>query len=431
MSFLRPLEYFLNRFHYEQENTWLAYKAGKHIVQNWGRRSGKTQEFAEIVVEDVEDYGKDCMYLTISQRQGREIFTPVMNQVLKNQLGKTWKYYPSRLEYQHMKSGAIVTIKGVDVGKDKIRGSGKRIIILDEFAFWRDPSVVKEVVVPMLADHNGQMLVGSTPKGYNHFHKLVERAKLDDDYYFSSCTMFQNPFISEKGREMLIKEYDGIDDALYRQEILGEFVVFEGLVFALEKASYTTKTWDRGELDHCYHWRGVDHGFSPDPTACLWMAYSPRRDQYLIYNEYKQSKLLIKEHADLIKEKTEWELVETYSDIDPQIIAEYEEVGLSMTPAEKTSKDLRKQARLLKLVQALRTNKLKISIDCVGLLDEMANYVWDQDGGDHLIDSMNYVYNNAGIPAKTEPVKDNLPDRMNFPQKEEDNYQGFQPNYDE
>jgi len=356
---------------------------------------------AETFIEDIEDHGRDCMYIALTQGQAREIMWDKFYQRLKDR-AREWKSNESRLEWKHTPSGAVISLKGADLGKDKLRGNAKRLIAPDEFAFFRDPTIVKDVLVPQLADFNGQLIYGSTPKGKNHFWRLKKRALADQlKFYTSHCTVFENPFISPEGRDKLISEYDGPLDPLYRQEILAEYIVFEGMAFALAVEDYTCDRWDPADLDHAYHWKGVDHGYSPDPTACLWMAYNRRKKCFLIYNEYKHSELLIKQHADVIKNCEPYPAISNFSDIDPQLIAEYGEVGLTLEPAAKADK----QARILRLVNALRTGRLKIAKNCTQLLEEMSSYEWEQDGNDHLIDAMNYVYNNAVIPElPTEPA---------------------------
>lgn len=402
MPFLRSHEYHANRFHERQELAWLAYKSGLDVVIDWGRRSGKTELIAEVLIEDTEEYGRDSMYIALTQGQAREILWQKLVARIGNRT-RDWKSNESRLEWKHKPSNAIISLKGADLGKDKLRGGAKRLIALDEFAFYRDPSIVKDVLVPQLADYNGQLIYTSTPRGKNHFYDLKQRALSNPNKFFTShCTVFENPFIDPVGREKLLAEYSGPDDPLYRQEILAEYVVFNGLAFALPQDSYVCRRWDHADMEHSYHWRGVDHGFSPDPTACLWMAYNRRKGSFLIYNEYKQSKLLIKQHTDVINGLENFHFVETYSDIDPQLIAEYEAVGLPMAPAQKADK----QARILRLVNALRTGKLKIATDCVELLKEMNSYEWEQDGNDHLIDALNYIYNNAQVP---EPIPQEQP----------------------
>jgi phage terminase large subunit len=408
--FKRPASYFLTRFHEKQETAWLAYKAGLTVVLPWGRRSGKSEYFAEVLIEDVENYGKPCLYLASTQDSAREIMWPKMRE--RVQKLPDWKLSDSILEAVYKPTNTPIRFRGIEK-VDNLAGKAYRIVVADEFALWKkDPkTIVKQILAPMIADYDGLLMYGSSKRGKNHLYDLHKTA-LDNTnkYYVDDCTIFDNPFVSEAGREKLLSEYSGVDDPLYRQEVLNEYVTFAGMVFALDQSMYVTEKWDEAELYHAVHWRGVDHGFSPDPTACLWMSYNHRKGYFLIYNEYKQSKLLIHQHSEIIQKTENYDFRETISDIDPQIIAEYDAIGLTMTPAGKYDK----QARLLRLVNMLRTGKLKIAKNCTELLKEMASYEWDQDGNDHLIDAMIYVVTNTEIPEKPLPEPIIEPTRSNM-----------------
>lgn len=409
--FLRPIKYFADRFHKKQELAWLAYKGGLDVLLRWGRRTGKSDFIAEVFIEDIEQHGKDCMYIALTQGQAREI----MWEKLVKRIGertRDWKSNESRLEWKHQPSGAVISLKGADLGKDRLRGSAKRVIAKDEKAFWKDPSIDKEVLIPQLIDFNGQSIDASTPKGRNHFEELERKYRKDPRrYYASHATVFDNPFIPNEGLQKLLEEYAGTDDPLYRQEIMAEYIEFSGMVFALPQDSYVEDRWPEELMEHAWHWRGMDHGYSPDPTACLWMAYNPRKGYFQIYNEYKKSKLLIHQHSDVIRHQERYHFIDTVSDIDPQVMAEYEAVGLSLRPAGKHDKE----SRLLRLVNALKTGKLKIARNCVDLLKEMQNYEWFQDEDDHLIDAMNYVYTNTVLP---EVVDEGVPEPTHRKEKE-------------
>jgi phage terminase large subunit len=384
------------RFHYKQCLAYLGYKAGLTVILPAGRRAGKSDFFAEILIEDVEKYKKPCLYLASTQESAREIMWPKLYARILN--NKNWKINESKMEAEHISSKAVIRIRGVEK-VDNLAGKAYRVVVADEYALWkRDPELtVKQILVPMIADYNGQIMFGSSKRGKNHFFELVERAKRnEDDYLVQEFTIFDNPYISEKGKQRILKEYESEDDPLYRQEIKNEWVTFQGMVFALPAESYTTKRWDQADLDHSYHIRGVDHGFSPDPTACVWLAYNDRKGYWLLYSEYKQTKLLIHQHKEIITKQEPFIINETIADIDPQVIAEYDNIGLSMTPAGKYDK----QARLLLLVNALKAGRLKIADNCKMLLKEMAAYEWEQDGNDHLIDALLYAYNNNKIEMK-------------------------------
>lgn len=394
---LRPIQYFIDRFHEEQEIAWLAYKAGKDLVLDWGRRSGKTELEAEILIEDVETSGYSSMYCAITQKQARDIFWPKLVRRLKNE--PHWKPNQVRLTWTY-KGGPEIVLKGTDEGVDRLRGDAKRVIVLDEKAFYRNPEVLeKEVVAPMLADYNGQLITSSTPKGKNHFFKLKQKAlKNPAKFYTSKCTLFQNPFIPQQGKIRVLEEYDGENDPLYRQEILCEYLDYQGKAFAIDPELYVKPRLAGGVLEHAWHWRGLDHGYSPDPTACVWLAYDRRTNHLQIINEYKQAALLIHKHAETIKSIESFPIIDTYADVDPQVIAEYNAVNLPCTAAHKYDKE----ARILRIVTMLRTGQLSIASHCKGLLTEIENYEWGQDGNDHLIDAMIYAVSNYVVPVEVQ-----------------------------
>lgn len=419
MPFIRPLSYYEKRFHRKQFEAWKAYKAGLNLFLAWSRRSGKSNTFTEIMVEDIEDRGHDCLYVAKTQKQARRIIWKKFFSVLHGQSG--WKLNESRLEAVY-KGGPLISVKGADLSADNLAGAAYRIIACDEFALWRKPSIVKEILAPMLADHEGQMLYGSTKRGKNHFYDLHQLALGEPKKYFvSEATMFDNTFMTEKGRQIVLSEYSGENDPLYQQEILNKYVSFEGMAFALPESDYIVRRWDPADLEFSYHWRGMDHGYSPDPTAVVWIAYNNKFKYYLVYSDYEEKQLLIYDHAKAIVAQEPYQIIDTFSDIDPQLIAEYGAVGLSLTMANKTNKD----AKILRLVNHMRTGQLKIASCCKKLLKELQSYEWGQDGDDHLVDALNYNYSNLVLPPQTEKKKDTLPKHTSKSNMNHSNRQSF------
>lgn len=392
------------RFHEKQLEAWLAYKAGLDLVLPWGRRSGKTELICQIMIEDIEEHGKPCLFVAKTRDQARDIVWPKFETALKG--NKAWRLYESSLEVYHKPTGAMIKIKGVDKDADNLAGSGYRIIACDEFALWKKPEVVGRILSPMLGDFVGQFIFTSTKRGKNHFHKRHQDAlEQPQKYFVSEATMFDNTFMTDEGRAKVLSEYEGGEsNPLYQQEVLNKYVTFEGQVVAIAEDSYTETKWDYADLDHSFHWRGMDLGFSPDPTACVWIAFNRRKGYFQVYSEYEQQALLIKDHADIITNQEDFVITDTISDNDPQILAEFREVGLEVTAADKTGK----KARVLRLVNALRMGKLKIAKDCVRVIAALQTYTWEMvDSGDdpHLIDALRYAYTNLVVPDAPEPEK--------------------------
>ncbi len=434
MSFLRSVEYFAHRFHDKQETAWLAYKAGLDLVLPWGRRSGKTDFKAEIAIEDVEDYQMPVLYVARTQKQAREIIWPKLSQRLATE--DKWKPNEAKLTYSYTASArGHIVIKGADTIGDDMVGQAYRLIICDEFALWKKPDIVKRVLVPMLADYNGQIIYGSTKRGKNHFYdKHMEALAHPERLFAIESTIFDNPYISPLGREKLIREYDGENDPLYRQEILNEYVSFEGKVFAFDVEAIAVNKWSEWEYqERCVHFCGLDLGYKPDPTAMVWGAHHWDHDVLMIYDEYEESEQLIRNHAESIMGQTRFEVLDTYSDHDPQIIAEFEDVGLKpITMAIKKDKD----ARLLRLVSAIRSGRVVISKNCKKLIQQMESYVWDQDGHDHLIDALSYLHSSITLPPrpKTQAQKDyeqeeRFLEQVRARQRNEQSHQDFGEGY--
>jgi hypothetical protein len=403
VPFLRPVDYFTKRFHEKQELAWLMYKAGLDLLLPMGRRSGKSELDAEIQIEDAEETGCPQLFTAITQKQARSIIWPKLTRRLLHETG--WRANEQRLEWIY-KGGPFIAVKGADMRADDLAGGAYRTIVCDEYALWKKPDIKQKILAPMLADFNGQFIISSTKRGKNHFWTLHNEAKANPEKYgVVEATMFDNPYISPEGRLKVISEYPGGEkNPLCQQEVFNQYVTFEGQIFALPEESYTEPLWQPYEYDHAFHWRGFDHGFSPDPTAGVWIAFNRRRGYFQVYCEYKQSRLLIKDHADAIRSLVPGRrYVETFSDVDPQVVAEYEDVGLLMTTAEKADK----KARLLKLVNALRIGRVKIASNCSMLLQEMASLTWEdiekETGEDHLVDSFDYGFNNLSIPAAETP----------------------------
>ena len=314
--FKRPASFFAKRFFFEQESCWLAWKAGKDLFLDCGRRSGKSELFAELLIEAVEEYERDALYIAVTRIEAREIMWDKLSERLKDR--PNWTSNETRLEWTfHGKQrNGTIFLKGADKGAKALRGTAKKLVLCDEVAFWDHPDVVEMELIPMLADFNGQIGFASTPKGKNHYWDRRNRIMSDSRFFHGHWTMFQNPYLSDDGRKRVAGAYLGPNDPYYRQEIMGEYVQFSGLVFALDEHLFLGDMWHPAELYHSWHYQGVDHGYSPDPTAAVWLAYNPLKDHVLVYSEYKQDRLLVSQHADILLNQEPYKMQQRISDID-------------------------------------------------------------------------------------------------------------------
>jgi phage terminase large subunit len=173
-----------------------------------------------------------------------------------------------------------------------------------------------------------------------------------------------------------------------KQEIDGDFVAFEGLVYS---------EFDRGvhvaERTIGEGWgrlRSIDYGYT-NPFVCLWGAVD-EDNRLHIYDEHYRAKTLIRDHAEAIRRRDGIYRF-TVADHDAQDNAEMGAVGISTRPAQKdVIRGIQKlKARLA--VQADGRPRLTIAPKCANLIREFSSYRWNET--------------KEGRNDKEEPVKEN------------------------
>jgi hypothetical protein len=129
---------------------------------------------------------------------------------------------PSDLEIE-LVNGSIIKLHG----PQSLRGTGLDFAVLDECAYM-PPEPWPEVIRPMLADREGQALLASTPRGFNHFYDLYHEAQGRPD-----CAVFHYP--SGRGGYVSANELallrSTMDPRLYAQEIEARFELQQGLAY--------------------------------------------------------------------------------------------------------------------------------------------------------------------------------------------------------
>jgi len=111
-----------------------------------------------------------------------------------------------------LRSGAIWQLVGSDY-YDSLVGSNPFGIVMSEAAL-SDPRAWS-MFRPMLAGNGGWAAFISTPRGYNHFHDLIQLAKSSDHWFHSHVGVGETQHIPQG---VLDDERREMPDELYRQE---------------------------------------------------------------------------------------------------------------------------------------------------------------------------------------------------------------------
>lgn len=163
---------------------------------------------------------------------------------------------------------------------DGIRGrTNVRLVICDEFAFWRTPeNSLYNDIMPVLAKADGDIIVLSSPLGRNFFYELWVKASHDDTgemegFYF---TILDNPYIPQSFIERTQKsvptstwqqEYLALETAaedcivdgdVIERNTIDELVSGEPVVIGIDlakKHDYTSITGLNAKGEMCMHYR--------------------------------------------------------------------------------------------------------------------------------------------------------------------------------
>ena len=140
-----------------------------------GRRWGKT----EAAAVDAATYaicrpGSVQMIVSPTYDQSKLIFDTVERLLCGT--GLTRKFTKVvRTPYPRITvRGSLVMARTADEDGRNLRGHSADRVIVDEAAYVKD-AVIDEVIAPMLADRDGQLVLISTPAGRNHFYRAFMR----------------------------------------------------------------------------------------------------------------------------------------------------------------------------------------------------------------------------------------------------------------
>ena len=141
----------------------------RHRVVVAGRRFGKTHEAITELIVDASTPGSNGYYLGKTRRNAKKapwkIFKKLVNLEYIDRISEPEGFV-------RFTNGSEIQFDGVEI-PDNLRGDGLTLVILEEFASWKDGKKVwDQVLRPMLSDREGRALFVGTPAGYNHFRDV-------------------------------------------------------------------------------------------------------------------------------------------------------------------------------------------------------------------------------------------------------------------
>ncbi len=314
----------------------------------------------------------------------------------------TWRSYQDACEgaISHFGKGefianigrAEVMFRSAD-DPDRLRGPNLSWVHVDEAALC--PPGTWEVVIGRLraGGEAGPCWLTTTPKGRNWLWTMREQIRI-----FQASTK-DNPYLSPEFVASLELAYTG---QFARQELHGEFVAFEGLVY---------EDFERGRHVAQQHgpWKrvvaGVDEGYA-NPAVILVIGLDGDDRAHVIEEFYRRRVL----QGDVVAEARRLQQVHGIEAFyaDPSaagLIAEMQATNLPVMPANHEVMPGIQAVKARLAMQGDGRPRLTVAPACVNTLAEFEGYVWKggrtglkdepEKVNDHTMDSLRYALMSA------------------------------------
>lgn len=302
-------------------------------------------------------------------------------------------------------NGSEVLFRSAD-NPETLRGPNATWWHGDEAALY--DSTVWRIMIGRLRQfgRQGYAWITTTPKGRNWiYQEFVQKTR--DDYAIFRAKTRENVFLHADFVAGLQGAYTGDFAA---QELDGEFVAFEGLIYPdFQREIHVTK---RLPQEYVYTIGGVDWGYA-NPGAIL-VAGVDGDGRIFVFEEAYQRQRRVEEWAVLAEQFTRTYHVDAFycDSAEPDFIAAFRDIGV---PALEAYKEVLAGIQVVKnrlAVQGDGKPRLSVAPTCVNTLAEFEQYQWmeHRDGirdqpkkvNDHAMDALRYLVmgveqNSAGM----------------------------------
>ena len=229
-----------------------------------GRRWGKTILSLMYLLKDEFQPNERRWFITPTYRQGKMIVFPVLRQMFNGFMGAKLNESDMSVVFEN---GAELSVKGAD-NEHNLRGVELTKAVMDEMAYIK-PHVWEEIIYPMLATTQGEVLFIGTPSGYDVMYELYSKGKAEPDWMSWQFKTIDGGFVP---KEEIERAKRTMDEVVFRQEFEGSFeTTGNKAAYNFDRETHCIKTKElSNEL-----WWGVD--FNVDyMTATLACQYTDR-----------------------------------------------------------------------------------------------------------------------------------------------------------
>jgi hypothetical protein len=201
-----------------------------------GRRFGKTYLALVELCRAAWKSGRLAWYVGPTYKQAKRIAWKPLKQLTR----PYWASQPNETDLRvELITGGTICLRGAD-NRDSLRGDGLDFLVLDEYA-----SIAREawpeVLRPALADKQGGALFIGTPRGYNHFYDLYQKAQDQPNWATFQYTTEEGGNVAREELESATHE---LDERTYRQEFQASFEnLTAGMVYYAFDRTRNVEPW--------------------------------------------------------------------------------------------------------------------------------------------------------------------------------------------
>lgn len=265
-----------------------------------------------------------------------------------------------------------------------------------------------QIGVGRLRQHGrGHAWVTTTPRGRNWVWQRFAQGKRG--YQMVKAATWQNPFLDEDFIRGLMEEYTG-DFA--RQELDGDFVAFEGLVYGeFDRGSHVVS---KRPKEWAYAVGGIDHGWT-NPGVMLVGLVDYDGRVYIVHEEYERRRR-VEDWARVGMQLTEqWGVQTWYADpSEPDFIRQYNEAGMRVVNANNEVNAGIQDVKSMLAVRRDGRPRLTLAPEAVWTASEMEQYQWmsNREGlrdqvkkaNDHAMDALRYLVRGVTQQGEAAPL---------------------------
>ena len=262
------------------------------------RRSGKSFAAGRYLIQEALDCDNAmCVYIARTREAAKRILWVSLKEA--NQQYRLGIRFNNSDLIAVFPNGSQIMFTGANDASDvdKLRGAAFSLAVLDEAAFFNInvKELVREVLSPALLDHDGSLVMISTPNSActGFFYDITE--KNQHNFSVHRWTIKENPYMSHAVRAVEQDIKNGIlnpADPSYKREYLGLWVRDDqDIIYAYDESNLFEKMPESNDWEYVL---GIDLGYH-DATAFVVAAWSPDHPHLYFIDEYKQTRMLTSE----------------------------------------------------------------------------------------------------------------------------------------